>query len=199
MATHPVFLSGESRGQRSLADYSPGGSQSVRHDWSNWACTHKTQRQASVESWDQTDKQVQVTSGLCERSLGAQIFIYNYLYNLYLYYCRLLFIDFIDVIYACAGHCPRPWGQRLRSPWSVNRIQPWSTSRPWGRASDLPDRRSAVVASRPTPWDRVSPPGPIPGVRVGGTELYPAPSQQGTPAIHIGVKWWAGLGRGSDS
>ena len=173
MATHPVFLSGipwtEEPG-RLLSR----GFQSVRRDWSNWACTHKTQHQASVESWDQTDKQGQVTSGLCERSLGAQIFIYNYLYNLY--YCRLLFIDFIDVIYACAGHCPRPWGQCLRSPRSVNRMQPCSTSMPWGRASDLPDRRSAMVASRPTPWDRVSPPGPIPGVGVGGTELYPAPS-----------------------
>ena len=31
----PVFLPGESHGQRSLVGYSPLGSQRVRHDWSN--------------------------------------------------------------------------------------------------------------------------------------------------------------------
>ena len=35
----PVFLPGESHGQRSLAGYSPWGSQRVEHDWSNLACT----------------------------------------------------------------------------------------------------------------------------------------------------------------
>ena len=41
-----------------------------------------------------------------------------------------------------------------------------------GRASDLPDRRSAVVASRPTLRDKVSALGPVPGVGVGGTALH---------------------------
>ena len=35
----PIYLSGESHGQRSLAGYSPWG-QRVRHGWSNLACTH---------------------------------------------------------------------------------------------------------------------------------------------------------------
>ena len=34
----PVFFPGESHGQRSLVGYSPG-SQKVRHNWSNLACT----------------------------------------------------------------------------------------------------------------------------------------------------------------
>ena len=38
----PVFLPGESHGQRSLVSYSPWGSQSVRHDWSNRACSEQT-------------------------------------------------------------------------------------------------------------------------------------------------------------
>ena len=33
VATTPVFLSGESHGQRSLAGYSPWGPQRVRHNW----------------------------------------------------------------------------------------------------------------------------------------------------------------------
>ena len=36
----PLFLPGEFHGQRSMAVYSPGGSQKVRHDWSNLAGTH---------------------------------------------------------------------------------------------------------------------------------------------------------------
>ena len=41
----PVFLPGESHGQRSLASYCPGkllskGLQRVRHDWSDLACIH---------------------------------------------------------------------------------------------------------------------------------------------------------------
>ena len=36
----PVFLPGESHGQRSLAGYSPRGSQRVGHDWSNSAPMH---------------------------------------------------------------------------------------------------------------------------------------------------------------
>ena len=35
----PVFLSGESHGQRSLEGYNPWGSR-VGHDWSDSACTH---------------------------------------------------------------------------------------------------------------------------------------------------------------
>ena len=35
----PVFLPGQSHGQRSLVGYSPWGHR-VRHDWSNLACTH---------------------------------------------------------------------------------------------------------------------------------------------------------------
>ena len=35
----PVFLPGESHGQRSLAGYSPWGHR-VRYDWSNWAPRH---------------------------------------------------------------------------------------------------------------------------------------------------------------
>ena len=35
----PVFLPGESCGQRSLVGYSPWGHR-VRYDWSDWACTH---------------------------------------------------------------------------------------------------------------------------------------------------------------
>ena len=41
MAPTPVFLPGESQGQRSLADYSPMGSKRVRHDWCYWASTHE--------------------------------------------------------------------------------------------------------------------------------------------------------------
>ena len=33
----PLFLPGESHGQRSLAGYSPTGSQSIRHNWSDLA------------------------------------------------------------------------------------------------------------------------------------------------------------------
>ena len=36
----PVFLSGESYGQRSLVGYSPWGWKRVGYDWSNLACTH---------------------------------------------------------------------------------------------------------------------------------------------------------------
>ena len=36
----PVFLPGESHGQKSLAGYSPRGLQRVEHDWSDLACTH---------------------------------------------------------------------------------------------------------------------------------------------------------------
>ena len=35
----PIFLPGESHGQRSLVGYSPWGCR-VRHNWSNLACTH---------------------------------------------------------------------------------------------------------------------------------------------------------------
>ena len=35
-----VFLPRESHGQRSLAGYSPGRSQRVGHDWSNFTCMH---------------------------------------------------------------------------------------------------------------------------------------------------------------
>ena len=35
----PVFMPGESHGQRSLADCDPWGSQRVRHSWSDLACT----------------------------------------------------------------------------------------------------------------------------------------------------------------
>ena len=38
----PVFLPGESHGQRSLVDYSPWG-QRVRHDWSNLAHTQQVE------------------------------------------------------------------------------------------------------------------------------------------------------------
>ena len=34
----PIFLSGESHGQRSLADYSPLGLQRVKHDWATDTC-----------------------------------------------------------------------------------------------------------------------------------------------------------------
>ena len=37
---NPVFLPGESHGQRSLAGHSPRGRKKVRHDWSNWACIY---------------------------------------------------------------------------------------------------------------------------------------------------------------
>ena len=36
----PVFLPGESYGQRSLAGFSLSGSQRVKHDWSDWMHTH---------------------------------------------------------------------------------------------------------------------------------------------------------------
>ena len=39
----PVFLPGESHGQRSLEGYNPlDHTQRVRHDWSNWACIYHT-------------------------------------------------------------------------------------------------------------------------------------------------------------
>ena len=36
----PVFLPGESHGQRSLVGYSPQGQKKVRQDWNDWACAH---------------------------------------------------------------------------------------------------------------------------------------------------------------
>ena len=39
MATHSIFLPGESHGQRTLVGYSPYVHR-VRHDWSDWACVH---------------------------------------------------------------------------------------------------------------------------------------------------------------
>ena len=38
----PVFLPGESHGERSLAGY---GVHIVGHDWSNWACTHERRKE----------------------------------------------------------------------------------------------------------------------------------------------------------
>ena len=38
--TDPVFLPGESHGQRSQAGYSPKGCKRVGHDWSDWARIH---------------------------------------------------------------------------------------------------------------------------------------------------------------
>ena len=40
----PVFLPGESHGQRSLVGYSPWGRKRVGHDWSNWACMNALQQ-----------------------------------------------------------------------------------------------------------------------------------------------------------
>ena len=41
----PVFLPGESHGLQSI------GLQRVRHDWSNWACTHMCMHAVSLGTW----------------------------------------------------------------------------------------------------------------------------------------------------
>ena len=51
----PVFLPGKSHGQWSQVGYSPRGCR-VRHDWSNWTCTHAEENnKASIAGaeWEQ--------------------------------------------------------------------------------------------------------------------------------------------------
>ena len=51
---NPIFLPGESHGQRSLAGYSPWGCKRVRHDWGNLAHTHINtagKLEVSILSW----------------------------------------------------------------------------------------------------------------------------------------------------
>ena len=64
----PVFLPGESHGQRSLAGYSPWGSQWVGHDWSDLALMHAyniyihlyTQILLFQQSWDKKQREAKL-------------------------------------------------------------------------------------------------------------------------------------------
>ena len=47
----PVFLPGEFLGQRSLAGYSPGGQERVRHDLSTKQQQQKMEEEAGIPSW----------------------------------------------------------------------------------------------------------------------------------------------------